>query len=143
MSGGDSLCSGKCLIPDRTLTTRAPWAIVANGVTDMGAAEIKDFLERYYRGLSTSRARRKGTPPDPASMQAVVNPASGSDAPKRFTAQVVFYDSFSDGRKVTPTEAAVVPRPTKKQVCSPSCWCSSAKESDVWPPLRTLARKRK
>ncbi len=117
-------------------------AIVANGVTEMGAAEIKDFLERYYRGLSTSRAQRKGTPPDPAAMQAVVNPVSGPDAGKRFTAQVVFFDSFSDGRKVTlHVEAAVIPRPAKKQVCLILLVSPSAKESDVWPTLREVGRK--
>ena len=117
-------------------------AIVADDVTEMGAPEIKDFLERYYRGLSTSRARRKGTPPDPAAMQAVVNPVSGSDAKNRFSAQVVFFDSFSDGRKVTlNVEAAVIPRPAKKQVCLILLVSPSAEDSDVWPTLRDIGKK--
>jgi hypothetical protein len=117
-------------------------AIVADGVTEMGAPEVKDFLERYYRGLSTSRARRSGATPDISAMQAVVNPVSGYDSKNRFTAQVVFFDSFSDGRKVTlNVEATVIPRPVKKQVCLILLVSPSAKDSDVWPTLRDIGSK--
>ena len=41
-------------------------AIMAEGVSELGAADIQDFLEKYYRGLGTGVDRRKGLSPDPA-----------------------------------------------------------------------------
>jgi hypothetical protein len=115
-------------------------AIVANGAPTLGAAEIQDFLERYYRGLSTSRAQRSKMEVDPAQMKAVVDPVPG--AKDRFDAQVVFFDSFSDGRKVTlHVEAQVIGQPSANRACLILLVSPSAKESDVWPSLREIGKK--
>ena len=118
-------------------------AIVANDVSELGAAEIKDFLEKYYRGLSMSRARRTGLAADAAQMNAVVNAApAGPDSKNRFTAQIDFFDSFSDGRKITlNVEVAMLPRPAKQQTSLILLVSPSAKDSEVWPTLREIGKK--
>ncbi|MFA5193441.1 MAG: hypothetical protein WC740_22260, partial [Verrucomicrobiia bacterium] len=58
--------------------------ILADGAPELGTAELKDFLEKYYRGLSTAVGRGKGLSPDTGQMRAVVNPAPpGPDAKRR------------------------------------------------------------
>lgn len=117
-------------------------AIVADGAPDIGAAEIHDFLEKYYRGLSTGRAQRTGTKPDPAAMKAVVNPSTGTDAKNRFDAQVDFFDSFSDGRKITlNVEAQVLALPATKQTCLLLLVSPSAKDSAAWQTLRGIGKR--
>lgn len=118
-------------------------AILADGVSDLGTADLKDFLEKYYSGLSTAVGRRKGLSPDPRQMRAVVNPApSGPEAKKRFAAQVIFFDCFSDGRKISlNVEALVIPRPASKQTCLILLVSPGSKDAPVWQTLREIGRK--
>jgi hypothetical protein len=117
--------------------------ILANGAPELGAADLKDFLEKYYRGLSVAVGRGKGFSPDPVQMKAVVNPAlPGPDAKQCFAAEVVFFDSFTDGRKISlNVEALVVPRPASKQTCLIMLISPSAKDAAVWQTLRDISRK--
>ena len=115
-------------------------AIVADGAPVLGAAEIKDFLEKYYRGLSTGRAQRTGLKVDPAQMNAVVNPVP--DAEGRFVAQVDFFDSFSDGRKITlNVEAQTIPIAAKQQTCLLLLVSPTAKDNAAWQTLRGIGVK--
>lgn len=87
--------------------------------------------------------RRKGLSPDPAQMRAVVNPVPpGPDTRKRFVAQVVFFDSFSDGRKISlNVEALVIPRPASKQTCLILLVSPSSKDAAAWQTLHEIGRK--
>ena len=118
-------------------------AILADGVPELGAADLNDFLEKYYSGLSTAVGRGKGLSPDPGQMKAVVNPAQpGPEAKRRFTAQVIFFDSFTDGRKIgLNVEALVIPRPASKQTCLILLVSPSFKDAAVWQTLRAIGRK--
>ncbi len=118
-------------------------AILAEGAPELGAVDIKDFLEKYYSGLSTGVGQRKGLTPDPEQMKAVVHPApAGPDAKNRFVAQVVFFDSFSDGRKITlNVEAQVIPRPATKKTCLILLVSPSPKTAAAWPSLRDIGKK--
>jgi len=118
-------------------------AIQIDGVVEPGEAGVKEFLEKYYRGLSTSRARRKGTPPDAASMGATITAVPpGADSFKRYTADVTFFDSFSDGRKVIlHVEAQVVPQSTEKKTCVLLQVSPAAKDTEIWKTLRTIGAK--
>ena len=49
--------------------------ISADGAPEIDNAAIKDFLEKYYRGLSVGLGGRKGHSPDPAQMVAEVSAA--------------------------------------------------------------------
>ncbi|MBI5394385.1 MAG: hypothetical protein HZA91_03720 [Verrucomicrobia bacterium] len=117
--------------------------IMADGAPELGAADLKDFLEKYYRGLSIAVGRGKGLSPDPAQMKTVVNPAPpGPDAKQSFAAEVVFFDSFTDGRKISlNVEALVVPRPASKQTCLILMVSPSSKDAAVWQTLRDIGRK--
>jgi len=117
--------------------------ILADGAPELGAAGLKDFLEKYYRGLSIAVGRGKGLSPDPAQMRAVVNPSpAGPDAKQCFAAEVVFFDSFTDGRKINlNVEAVVVPRLASKQTCLILLVSPSPKEAAVWQTLRDIGRK--
>jgi hypothetical protein len=118
-------------------------AILAGGAPPLGAAEIKDFLEKYYGGLSVGVGRRKGLSPDPEQMRAVVIPASpGPDQKSRFEAQVVFFDTFSDGHKITlNAEALVLALPARNKTCLLLLVSPSAKASAVWPTLRAIEKQ--
>lgn len=117
--------------------------ILADGAPELGTAELKDFLEKYYRGLSTAVGRGKGFSPDAKQMRAVVNPAPpGPDAGKRFVGEVVFFDSFSDGRKINlRVEILVIPRPALKQTCLIMLVSPSSKDASVWQTLREIGSK--
>lgn len=117
--------------------------ILADGAPELGGAELKEFLEKYYRGLSIAVGRGKGLSPDAGQMKAVVTPAPpGPDKTKRFVAEVVFFDSFTDGRKINlHVEALVVPRTATKQTCLIMLVSPSVKEATVWQTLREIGSK--
>ncbi len=115
-------------------------AIIATDAPDLGAGEIKDFLEKYYRGLSGGRAQRSQAKVDPAQMQAEVNAVPAEK--NRFTATIDFFDSFSDGRKIKlNVEASIFARPAKKETSLILLVSPSAKDRAVWPTLREIGRK--
>ena len=116
-------------------------AIVADGAPELGTAEIKDFLEKYYRGLSTGLARRKGFKIEAAEMRATVKPV-GAEATDRHTGEVIFFDSFNDGRKITlNVEAQTIPLSAKKQTGLILLVSPNAKDSAAWQTLRDIGRK--
>jgi hypothetical protein len=115
--------------------------ISAEGSPDLSAAGIKDFLERYYRGLSVGVGRGRGLSPDPAQMNAEVAPASG-DAKGRYTAKVIFFDSFTDGRKITLNiEAHVVPRQPSGKTYLTLLISTQPRDIAIWEKLRGIEGK--
>lgn len=115
-------------------------AITAEGAKGIGSVELQDFLEKYYRGLSTSRAKSSGTAPNIAEMKAQVAPVP--DAPNHFTAQVVFFDSFSDGRKITlNVEAEVIASPDTKKAYVILLVSPTGRDDKLWKGLRETGRK--
>ncbi|MEI9895531.1 MAG: hypothetical protein WDN28_16975 [Chthoniobacter sp.] len=73
-------------------------------------------------------------------MNAEVTPTLGTQ--DHFDADVVFFDSFSDGRKITlHVEAQVIPQPAAKRTCLLLLVSPNARESDVWPSLREIGKK--
>ena len=114
--------------------------ITAEGAPVLGAPEIKDFLEKYYRGLCTSVAQRSGTKPEVKEMKAFVMAAP--DSPSRFTGQVTFFDSFSDGRKVPlHVEIETLVRPEAKKTFMILLVSSNEKDDKLWASLRDIGKK--
>lgn len=115
-------------------------AVSADGAPTLDQVALKDFLEKYYRGLSVGLGRRKGFSPDPAQMTAEVIPApSGKN---RSTAKVTFFDSFTDGRKVTlNVEARAVPRPTSGKTGLILLISPQPRDSAAWNTLREIGDK--
>jgi len=114
-----------------------------DGAPELSADDLRDFLEQYYRGLSLSVGRRKGLTPDPQQMRAEVAPQPTSpDAPRRFTASVVFFDSFTDGRKITlNVEALAIRRPSARQTYLILAVSPSGKDTAVWKDLSALGQR--
>jgi hypothetical protein len=114
--------------------------ISADGAPDLGGAALKEFLEKYYRGLSVGLGKQKGLSPDPAQMVAEV--AAVPDDKDRFTAKVTFFDSFTDGRKISLNVVAhVVPRPAVKKTGLILLVSPQPKDHAVWQKLREIDSK--
>lgn len=113
--------------------------ILAEGEPVIDAKALQDFLEQYYQGLSVAVGKRKGIKPDLAQMRATVK--AGPPAPvatESYQADMVFFDSFSDGRKITlHIEATVVPLHATKQTGLLLLVSPSASGSDAWKSLET------
>jgi hypothetical protein len=117
--------------------------ISAEGTQNLGAADVKDYLEKYYKGLSVGVGRRKGLSPDASQMVADVAAAqSGNDARNRYAASIPFFDTFNDGRKITlNVEAHVVPRPESRRVYLTLLVSPQPKNAAVWQTLREIEAK--
>jgi hypothetical protein len=117
--------------------------LLIDGAPELSAGDIRDFLEQYYRGLSVSVGRRKGLTTDPQQIRAEVEPAPPApETPHPFTASVIFFDPFTDGRKITlNVEALTLPHLSTKQTCLILMVSPSARDSDVWKNLRDLGRR--
>lgn len=76
-------------------------ALSVDGSLVTDAAALKDFLEKYYRGLSEAVGRGKGLAPDVSQINAVISPVRpGEGAGDQYMATVSFLDTFNDGRRV-------------------------------------------
>jgi hypothetical protein len=114
--------------------------ISADGAPDLDSAALKDFLEKYYRGLSVGLGRQKGLSPDPAQMIAEVAPVQGDKM--RCTAKVTFFDTFTDGRKISLNVAArVVALPAAKKTGLILLISPQPKDHAVWRTLREIDGK--
>lgn len=117
--------------------------LIVHAAPDFSATELKTFLESYYRGLSSSVGERKGLKPDRTQMNATVKSAgTGPEGRVRLTAAVDFFDTFSDGRKITlNVEADVLPLPKSGKTGLILLVSPSATESPVWTNLRRIGQK--
>jgi hypothetical protein len=111
-------------------------SICIEGTSEIQAKELKDFLDKYFKGLSTMVGRGKGMKPDPAVFKAEVIPR---DKPSQFSAKVPFIDTFTDGRKISlnlEIEVRPLPKAQKTQIIlliSPQ-----AADAEIWKQLREI-----
>ncbi|MCD6049120.1 MAG: hypothetical protein K0Q55_523, partial [Verrucomicrobia bacterium] len=117
-------------------------AVSAEGTNSIGMAELKDFLDKYFRGLSISAGRQKGLNPDPAQFGAeVVSVNSDFAGLNRFTAKLPFFDTFSDGRKIALNlEIAVLPKGEANKTLVMMLTSPQATNAPVWQELRTIGK---
>jgi hypothetical protein len=116
-------------------------AITADGSLELGATDLKDFLEKYYRGLSSGLAQRKGLKVDPAEMRATVK-SNSANVKNHYTAEMVFFDSFNDGRKITlHVQAQVIVQPSTKKTIMLLLVSPSENGSAAWKTLREVGEK--
>jgi hypothetical protein len=109
--------------------------ITADGDGGLDGAGIKDFLEKYFRGLSVGVGRRKGLTPDPAQIAADVS-AGDKD---RYKARLTYFDTFNDGRKIVLNiESHVITRPAAKQTHLLLLISPLAADAAVWQTLRGI-----
>lgn len=101
------------------------------------AAELKDFFEKYFKGLSTMVGRRKGLTPDLAQFQAEVAPRENTK--DKFTAKVTTFDTFNDGRKVVlNVEIDVLPQPGNQTTQLVLLLSPQSTDAPIWKQLRDI-----
>jgi len=123
---------------DPTSDTYFTYALVfvADGAPALDRAALTDLLEKYFRGLSVGVGRQKGLNPDPAQMSADVAPAQ---SPDRYTAKVVFLDSFSDGRRIVlNVEAHSISPPGSGKTYLTVLISTQPKDAGIWRTLREV-----
>lgn len=116
--------------------------LILHATPDFGATELKAFLETYYRGLSVSVGQRKGLSPDRSQINATVKPAGANhDGPVRLAATVNFFDTFSDGRRITlNVESTVLPLPKSGNTGVILLVSPSPTDGPVWKTLREIGQ---
>ena len=118
-------------------------ALSVDGTGNVDAAGIKDFLEKYYRGLLAGVGRRKGLTADPSQINAEIAPAQPEDKTKgRCQGKVALVDTFTDGRKISVNvEADVLPQPASNKTFIILLLSPQPPDSEVWKNLRTICDK--
>jgi hypothetical protein len=118
-------------------------AFALDGTQPIAAAELKDFAEKYFGGLSEVVGRQKGMKIDRSQIVATVMPRTGgTQTEQRFDADLVFFDSFTDGRKITlHLDAQVIPRTGTKKNYLILLVSPAAKDSATWEKLREVGKK--
>jgi hypothetical protein len=114
--------------------------VSVDGTPELGAVELKNFLEEYYQGLSMMVGRRKQLTPDRKLMSAVVTAAkSPSGEGNQFEAKLPFFDSFTDGRKIVLNmEIRVVAKPASKKSFILLLISPRGPDGEVWKKLREI-----
>jgi len=117
-------------------------ALSANDAKAIDAAAIKDFLDKYYKGLSAGVGRRKQLSPDVSQINAVVTPAQSNEgASSNYEAKVTFFDTFNDGRKtVLNMEIRVTAKPTAKKTFITLLISPQPRNAEVWKKLREIEK---
>jgi len=78
------------------------FAVAINDSVNLNEGAIKDFLNKYYQGLSASVGKSKKLNPDTVQMKAAVTtvPTAPNISTKSYNAGITFFDTFSNGRKI-------------------------------------------
>ena len=122
--------------------------VSANGTEPLDAAAIKDFLDKYYKGLSAGVGRRKQLAPDVSQINAVVTPAPSSQAAPSsqgasgsYEAKVTFFDTFNDGRKIALNmEIRVTAKPAAKKTFVRLLISPQPPAAEVWKKLHDIEK---
>lgn len=117
-------------------------AVSVEGTNTIQAAELKDFLDRYFSGLSITVGRRKELKPEPAEFGAEVKSVTSEfSGLSRFTAKLPFFDTFNDGRKVLLNlEISVLPNADAAKTLVVLLISPQAAEAQVWSELRNMGQ---
>ena len=111
-------------------------SICIDGMQEIGAKELKDFFDKYFRGLSTMVGRGKGIKPDPAVFNAVVTPRDNAGL---FSAKVPYIDTFTDGRQLTLNlEIDVRLKPEIKKTQIILLISPQAPDTEIWQQLHVI-----
>lgn len=78
------------------------FVVAIDGQKNFLKADIKDFLNKYYKGLCMSIGQPKKLTPDTSQVNAEVAEVPGATAstPPTYTAAIPYFDTFSNGRKI-------------------------------------------
>jgi hypothetical protein len=115
--------------------------LALDGSPKVDATQLKDFVDKYYRGLSIGVGRRKNLTPDPAKFDCVVMPAK-ADAKHQFDVVAPFFDTFNDGRQIKLNiEVITTAKPDAKKTFVTLLISPQPKEHENWKTLREIGGK--
>ena len=114
-----------------------------NGTSAIDAADIKDFLETYFRGLLPLVGQRKGLTVNASQIAAEIAPAQTKPKTSaRYQGTVTIIDTFTDGRKTTlNVEVDVLPQEALKKTHVLLLLSPQARDSKIWKTLRGIRDK--
>lgn len=111
-------------------------SICIDGTPEIQAKELKNFFDKYFKGLSTMVGRGKDMKPDPAVFNAEVTPRGKAG---EFVAKVPYIDTFTDGRQITlNVEIDVRPKPESKKTQIILLLSPKAMDAEIWKQLREI-----
>ena len=111
-------------------------SICIDGTPEIQAKELKEFFDKYFKGLSTMVGRGKGMKPDPAVFDAEVKPR---DKAGLFSAKVPFIDTFTDGRQLTLNlEIDVRPQSKAQKTQIILLISPQAPDAEIWKQLHEI-----
>jgi hypothetical protein len=115
-------------------------SICIDGTPQIQAKELKDFFDKYFKGLSTMVGRGKGMEPDPAVFQSEVSPRKNtSGTAGLFTAKMPYFDTFTDGHQLTLNlEIDVRPLLAAKKTQIILLISPQANGEEIWKQLRAI-----
>jgi hypothetical protein len=113
-----------------------------DGIPAIQAAEIKDFLDKYFKGLSLMVGRGKNLAPDASQFGADVTLRQGEAKDSgKFTAKAPMFDTFNDGRKVLLNmEIDVIPKPDAKKTLLVLLISPQPTDAAVWKQLHDIRK---
>jgi hypothetical protein len=78
------------------------FVVAIDGQKYFQKADIKDLLDKYYKGLCISIAQPKKLTPDTSKVNSEITevPGPNETATTSFTATLPYFDTFSNGRKI-------------------------------------------
>jgi hypothetical protein len=124
-------------------------ALTVNGTEKVDDIVIKDFLEKYYRGLLPGVGKPKGISVLPSQITAKIAPIklegenkNDNKEKSRYQGRVSLIDTFTDGRdtKVN-VEADVLQKPFSDKTYIILLLSPQALDSGVWSNLRAIRDK--
>lgn len=115
-------------------------SIYIDGTAVIQAKELKAFLDKYFKGLSTMVGKRKGMNPDPAVFNAEVSARKDEAEPAgKFAVKMPFFDTFTDGRQITLNmEIDVQPKVEAKKTQIILLISPQATDAAIWKQLREI-----
>lgn len=115
-------------------------SICIHGTPEIQAKELKDFLDKYFKGLSTMVGRGKGMKPDPAVFNAVVSQRkNAAGTAGLFLAKMPFIDTFTDGRQIMLNmEIDVRAQPEAKKTQIILLISPQAAGAEIWKQLHEI-----
>lgn len=117
--------------------------VSVEGTKPIETADVQDFLDKYFKGLSIAVGRRKGLTPDASQLGATVTALkSESGSSPQFEATVPFFDTFNDGRKIVlNTRITVIPRADAKRTFVVLLISPQSKDAEIWKTLRNIGEE--
>lgn len=121
------------------------FAISFNNISKISKSELKSFLSAYYKGLCNEVAKGKKMEVDTSQIEInLYKHKNIKSKGKNYTAELLFFDTFTDGRKVVlHMEIDLLKDKAKKQLYLFAKVSPQPKQSIIWKEMHQAIEKTK